>query len=144
MESMLLCGMKTLHLTYFLKYVDVMWYILYIFIAVFDPPDAPVLSVDSVNFFSVQLRWQQPNVVREAVDFYIVSYTVLNGTDDGTSVTVLPPEEVSNEPSTTRTKTINLSSNTRYNFTVVAQNSVGFSDPSNTVTATTDPQTGKH
>jgi len=112
---------------------------------VVDPPDAPVLSVDSVNFFSVQLKWEQPNVFKEEVDFYYVTYTALNGTDDvGTPVLVQPPEDVRNEHSITRTKTISLSSNTLYRFVVVAENSVGFSGPSNMVTATTDPQTGEH
>ena len=116
-----------------------------IFVAVVDPPDAPVLSVESVNFFSVQLKWEQMNVFMEEVDFYYVTYTAINGTDDvGTPVTVDPPDDVSEERSVTRTKTISLSSNTQYSFFVVAANSVGCSKRSNTVFATTDPQTGEH
>ena len=80
------------------------------------------------------LEWQQPDAIIENVLIYHITYAAQNGSNNNPQV----------DTSDTTMKTITpLSPNTKYNFSVQAENNVGPSDPSEMITVTTPPQSGE-
>jgi len=121
------------------------YFIIYIFFAVVEPPEAPILSVISSDSFAILLQLEQPNVEKEEdIMFYYISYVALNGSTEGMMVSDRF-ELLSdlNPVGTAFQKNIDrLRFNTQYNFSVLASNPIGNSTIS-MISGTTLSQIGK-